>query len=229
MDGKSYTAQYDSVTGELVLEDSTSTPVWDYQLKSLFKFGDESEDVTGQVLAPKFGNFVRTEFDALGAGDYKFTILGDTEYGTPGGTFLEIQAFNFRKYMGVMPATTQVTVNGVQYTVTIEKGDRSDRFMTLTFEAPNGDTEDVSFKMAGVEGKDHVKMVATSGITPSGWRPDLCCGEITYNQATGQLEFDSTDSFNYDIRRFVNFQTVKASDDTEYAVDFVPSSSGRSR
>jgi len=78
-----------------------------------------------------------------------------------------------------------------------------------------------------VEGKDHVKMVATSDITLPDGGPTFAVGEITYNQATGQLEFDnSTDSFNYDIRRFVNFQTVKASDDTEYAVDFVPSSSG---
>lgn len=233
LNGVLYNAIYNPGTGELNLGGGA----WTYDLRSLIENTFGTEVVGGgsplaNILTPAAGGTVRTEFDSLGAGDYRFTILGDTDPGNPPGVnFLEVQTYNFRKYMGVVPATTQVTVGGVQYSVTPQEGTAANNFMTLTFTDPNGATSTVSFAMANLDAQGRLQMTATGNLNLPGGGPVYTPAEITYVPATGQLTFNNgipAHTFTYDVGRYVNFQTV-ADNNTppnRFVVDFDESGSG---
>ncbi len=232
LNGVLYNAIYDPVTGQLNLGGGA----WTYDLRSLIENTFGTEVVGGgsplaNILTPAAGGTVRTEFDSLGAGDYRFTILGDTTPGVAGGVnFLEVQTYNFRKYMGVVPATTQVTVNGVQYSVTPQEGTAANNFMTLEFTDPGGTTSSVTFTMAGLDAQGRLQMTATGNLNLPGGGPVYnAAGQITYDPATGQLTFNNgtpAHTFTYDVGRYVNFQTVTASNGDQFVVDFDESGSG---
>ena len=230
LDGESYTATYTAASGTLELFDSTSTLVWTYDLGSRIAMGTEAvaagSPLDGTLTAGGAGT-VRTEFDSLGAGDYRYTILGDN---ATDPTFLEVQTFNFRKYMGVVPATTDVIVGSDEYAVTPLEGTTADSFMTLRFER-DGATTDIVFTMAGLDTAGNLLMSPVGGpfTLPGTGGPTYTSAQITYNAATGLMTFDNgtpSQTFTYNAGRYVNFQTVTASDGTQFVVDFDEAGSG---
>lgn len=230
LDGESYTATYTAASGTLELRDSTSTLVWTYDLGSRIAMGTEAvaagSPLDGTLTAGGAGT-VRTEFDSLGAGDYRYTILGDN---ATDPTFLEVQTFNFRKYMGVVPATTDVIVGSDEYAVTPLEGTTADSFMTLRFER-DGATTDIVFTMAGLDTAGNLLMSPVGGpfTLPGTGGPTYTSAQITYNAATGLMTFDNgtpSQTFTYNAGRYVNFQTVTASDGTQFVVDFDEAGSG---
>ncbi len=234
LDGDSYTASYDDTTG--ILKVST----WNYDLGSRIAMGPALDDLgnipdTIDVGTPLAGKLtpdatvdgkVRTEFDSRGAGDYIFTILGQ-DASKP--TFLEVQTFNFRQYMGVVPATTNVIVGSDSYSVTLSEGEAANEFMTLTFDGV-GTPNTVTFAMDGLAQLDpsdpsslRLKMTTSESITLDSVTYDV----ITYDPTTGVLTFSNTptppnpaQTFTCEVGKYINFQTVTDSNGKKYVVDF---------
>ena len=192
LDGDSYTASYDDTTG--ILKVST----WNYDLGSRIAMGPALDDLgnipdTIDVGTPLAGKLtpdatvdgkVRTEFDSRGAGDYIFTILGQDASTPSKPTFLEVQTFNFRQYMGVVPATTNVIVGSDSYSVTLSEGEAANEFMTLTFDGV-GTPNTVTFAMDGLAQLDpsdpsslRLKMTTSESITLDSVTYDVITYEI---------------------------------------------------
>ncbi len=234
LDGKTYQGVYTpgatDADGSLVLNDLT-TPApnaWTYALGSRIKMGTEAVAAASPLagnLVPAGGGSVRTEFDSLGSGDYRMTILGDRTPGVAGNDdFLEIQTYNFRKYMGIVPASSEVIVNGTNYAVTPTEGTAANNFMTLTFSG-TGVPATVNFSMNGLDASGRLQLVPVGGdpvlTLPSG--ETYNAAHISYDPATGILTFNNgtaAETFTYEVGKYVNFQTVTDSNGTSYVVDY---------
>ncbi len=227
LDGRTYQGVYTAgatdADGSLVLNDLT-TPApnaWTYALGARIKMGTEPLAAGTPLIG--FGSPVRTEFDSLGAGDYRMTVLGTTPTDV-----LEVQTFNFRKYMGVVPATTDVIVGSTEYAVTPTEGTAADNFMTLSFDDGSGPVS-VDFTMTGiVNGRLDFEASAPGTIVLDGDTYNI--NTVPYDPATGILTFTNTTTpgqdFTYEIGKYVNFQTVTDSNGNNYVVDYDESGSG---
>ena len=234
LDGKTYQGVYTAgatdADGSLVLNDLTtpSPNAWTYALGTRIKMGTEAIAAASPLdgnLVPAGGGAVRAEFDSLGSGDYRMTLLGDRTPGVAGNDdFLEIQTYNFRKYMGIVPATSEVIVNGTDYAVTPTEGTTANNFMTLTF-AGTGAPTTVNFSMNGLDASGRLQMVPVGAdpvlSLPSG--ETYNAADISYDPATGIMTFDNgtaAETFTYEVGKYVNFQTVTDSNGTSYVVDY---------
>lgn len=220
LDGTGYPANYNAGTGVLDVGG-----VWTYNLKDLMKMGTEAVLGGTPLQNFNFGPTVRTEFDSLGAGDYKMTILGD------GATdVLEVRTFGFRKYMGVVPAAREVVVGGDIYTVTPSEGTTANNFMTLTFADENGAQTPVNFEMTGLDANDRLRFQASGAGTIVLGAQTYNINTVPYDPATGILTFTNTTTpgqdFTYEVGKFVNFQTVTDANGEKYVVDFDEAGSG---
>ena len=221
--GKTYQAVYTSgatnADGVLMLNDVTDplTPlpgVWSYALGSQMQMGNE-------VLNGSLRGTFRTEFDDLGAGEYKFTFLGEGTQAVP-GRILEVNASNFRQYMGVLSIPESVNINGEEYTVTPREGSESASFMTLDFlRASDGATASVNFALAGVDGAGRVLMRAVGDLVlPDG---TFTRDQISYNAETRSIAFNNgnlAESFSTQTGKYVNFQVAQDNLGNRFLVDF---------
>ena len=225
LDGRTYEGVYTAgatdSAGTLVLNQTLPLPavpgVWSYNLGSRFSVGSTDVAVGSpldvNLTLPGGGGSVKTEFDSLGGGDYKFTILG-----AGSGEFLEVRTSNFRQYMGVMPVTSEVVASGTIYNVTPAKGTSANSFMTLNFDGGAS----VSFSMNGLDSSGRLQFVANDTITLDGETYNL--NTVPYDPATGVLTFTNETTpgqdFTYEVGKYVNFQTVTDSKGKSYVVDF---------
>jgi len=81
-----------------------------------------------------------------------------------------------------------------------------------------------------LDAQGRLQMTATGNLNLPGGGPVYnAAGQITYDPATGQLTFNNgtpAHTFTYDVGRYVNFQTVTASNGDQFVVDFDESGSG---
>ncbi|MDD3917947.1 MAG: flagellar hook-basal body complex protein, partial [Synergistaceae bacterium] len=233
LDGKTYEAEYTSgvtdALGSLALNDITDplvpiTDVWTYALGSKIKMGFQDISSTGGPLQSTFGDILKTEFDSLGSGDYRMTILGEDPTDV-----LEVQTFNFRKNMGVVPVTSNVMVGSTEYAVTPLEGTTSGNFMTLSFDDGSGSPVTANFQMTSVvDGRLNFTASAPGTIALGTQTYDITT--VPYDPATGILTFTNTtpggQNFTYEVGKYVNFQTVTDGNGATYVVDFDESGSG---
>lgn len=220
LDANSYDrVSYDPVTGRLSVGRSSQAPGnedWSYAgLGDLVKMGSAS-------FSGALNGTFRTEYDSVGGGDYKFTILGQGTAATP-DRFLEVNASNFRQYMGVVSGTERVTIGGSAYDVTSSEGSDSASFMTLEFRnVEDGTTSTVSFAMAGLDAQNRLRIRAVSDLTlPDGTVYDR--SQISYNAATGKIAFDNgvaAQTFSTTTGKYINFQVVQDNLGNKLVVDF---------
>jgi len=233
LDGKTYDGVYtpgvlSEADGSLVLNQTLPLPpvanVWTYNLGSKLKFGNET--ITAGPLFVPFGGSLKTEFDSLGSGDYRMTILGADPTDV-----LEIQTYNFRKNMGVVPVTTNVMVGSTEYAVTPLEGTTSANFMTLSFDDGSGSPVSANFQMTNVvDGRLNFSASAPGTITLGTQTYNI--NTVPYDPATGILTFTNTTTpgqdFTYEVGKYINFQTVTDTNTPQntFVVDYDESGSG---
>ena len=225
LDGHTYTAAYAAgVTdgaGNLTLDDATVVGTeWTYNLGSRIK----AETVSLTTQAGALGGTFRGEYDSLGGGDYRYTLLGEGTGTTP-GRFLEVNTSNFRQYMGVVPGTERVNIAGTEYEVTPSEGTSSGAFMTLTFRrVSDGLTSSMSFALAGLDGQNRVQMRAVGDLTlPGSASVNYTRSQIAYDPATKKLTFDNgtpAQTFSTETGKYVNFQVAEDNLGNPFLVDF---------
>jgi flagellar hook-basal body protein len=173
--------------------------------------------------AGALGGTFRSEFDSLGSGNYKYTFLGEGTSATP-ARYLEVDAYNFRTNMGVVPATERVSVNGTEYDVTTAEGTNSSSFMTLTFtRVSDGASSSVSFALAGLDASDRVQMTATGDLDLPGTDPLYTRQQISYDPSTKKLTFSNgtpSQDFTTNTGKYVNFQVAEDNLGNQFLVDY---------
>lgn len=221
LDSHSYDRiNYDPATGALSVGRSTQPPGSDDWIFT--GLGDLVKMGTATFESSALNGAFRTEYDSMGSGDYKFTLLGQGTEATP-DRYLEINASNFRQYMGVVNATERVTIGDDVYEVTASEGSSSDSFMTLEFfNVADGSSSSVSFSMAGLDGQDRLRIQAAADLMlPDGTVFDR--SQISYSPATGKITFDNgtaSQTFSTATGKYMNFQVVKDNLGNKFLVDF---------
>lgn len=214
LNGRTYTATYTPsaagpVPASMTITDTVSAETWTYT------FDTNATDTTdqlnfGSATINAAGTNFRTEYDALGGGDYRLTFLGGA-VGAP--EYFTVNASNFRQKTGVIPTTSTETIGTTTYAVALGEDanvtatTRAQRFVTMTFTPEGGGTpETLYLSMAGVDSEGRVQLNPNISAADT-----LVLGGVTfdrgsYDPATGVLTLgDGTVSKTFDLGSSLRF------------------------
>lgn len=213
LNGRTYTAAYvptaGAVPASMTITDTVSAETWTYT------FDTNATDTTAQLnfgsaTVNAAGTNFRTEYDALGGGDYRLTFLGGT---TPAEEYFSVNASNFRQKTGVIPSQSTETIGTETYTVALSEdasvaaGTRAQNFVTMTFTPEGGGApQTLHLSLAGVDSEGRVQLNPNISVAST-----LALGGVTfdrgsYDPSTGVLTLsDGTTSKTFDLGSSLRF------------------------
>ncbi len=125
----------------------------------------------------------RTEYDALGGGDYRLTFLGGA-VGAP--EYFTVNASNFRQKTGVIPTTSTEVIGTTTYAVALSEDTnatattRAQQFVTMTFTPEGGGAPSTLYlSLAGVDSEGRVQLNPNISAAST-----LALGGVTFDRGS---------------------------------------------
>jgi len=216
LNGRNYTATYTSsvagppvVPASMTITDAVSFETWTYTFDTNATDSIDQLNFGSATINAAAANF-RTEYDALGGGDYRLTFLGGA-VGAP--EYFTVNASNFRQKTGVIPTTSTEVIGTTTYAVALSEDTnatattRAQQFVTMTFTPEGGGAPSTLYlSLAGVDSEGRVQLnpnisaastLALGGVTFDRGSYDPATGVLTLGTATISKTFNLGSSLRF--------------------------------